>query len=1596
MPKRKNREYEEDVPQAKKARTAELRSQILRDGVQAKVQVNQRALIDKMLARYAGSYSTFRELIQNADDAGARNVTIEFFSSVSSVDTISSVSEIRLRNDGRPFVENDWERVSKIAEGNPDEQTVGMFGVGFYSVFSFTEHPLIYSDGHWLAFHWDGDQLCTSRMTNETLHAQNEYSDLARFTGTDTMFLFTIRDKKLSFSVEDLSKFLQTAMYFSKSLRSIKLLLNDNEICTVKKTVNEEPNEIQITSETKQLKLTEEVLCNLLPSLKKADAAGVRNRLSMTIEQLTSVQMSIETTITKKAEKQSKIESFIVVEASCTPKATAEFQKQCHRILKKNIPATTRCSLLFQPKGNSLTIGKIFVGISTHQRTGSLLHLSGHFYPTIERENIDFRDTYLGHWNSLLLFSLGCCGRLFYRKCLKQRDFNYGGFNNPQELASVFCFGSSTPQELISQTFAAGFFFSSESPAIQSNRGIKPSIDTFKCDSAVLEFLRALKVAVPDFKYQQDKSTKGFFQQLVQRKLISPLPLSVIEAGLDKAVLSTAQFTALVSWVLQKISNTVSEKKVYRDLLKHATYREDSVCKKKNYKKVTKFATFSNLPVPPTVLSDKIIKSFSAKTLKEELKLKEYTIENWITEFLRVTKGEDSFLIQYALHEEFAPVILSFFSSHVIPSKQEAKIIAKLKTLTCIPCKRHPSDNSALIMKVPSQTAIESCWIPEDKKKIFVADLQIAEKVAKEEMSDDDDVIMELSDLSSDQPEIFDLTDDVDDTDDTMVDISAHGITKEFLKKIGVRVAPPASVILSNLATGKDHEKDHIAVIENLYQERKDFRDEDWVKIRQSKFLNCYSLSDPSMKSIEAPNDCVLSIKHIKTQTAITDLECELWEQTMMKLTKGKVVCFTEPPSYEIVSFMDQTLHIRAFPHPSDLLKSCRTLNEQDYFLGIRFLFTFYSQYKELLEKHQRQKTTPIYMADSGKFYGAKYLYAQANKFRAVIHPKIIELALEMEIELKYFGVQTQPPIEEILEMLKTDPSRYITMENAKDMLEYLYEAKITSNEMRKLRTLEFVPTPQGTYQRACEVMVPSMNSDGDEEEIWDELFSYIDFGPIANEFLISCGAKSSPSGKDFANKFINGKSCLKYFKSHSFNPKRYLKCLRELAKYLDSLTKTVLSKLNNIETLLAVTPDNAWQLCNPKECNLIDNTAWQDIVKPLSAPVETDELLVKLYSTLGCRWLSSEVNEKSEPLGKATETPRSKKLQNLIAEIYPLFLHKKNGTPLDYIAKDAHKVLPQLRVMEVQGIKRILIYRGNSHHLKNSEELSMCTLSKNVLYLHKQSKINFFDIGHTLSQIITRSHSPAEERGTVIAQLLQTPLSALSSRGWAVNRVLGLSKNQTQTFDMEIIELDSDSDGAGPVLISDFFENQQNTNSLLSNVVQQSSTKTPAVVRRSSQKKVHASNEAPDCSIDADYKLDNKLKKKHGIMLYRYQDSLSESLPGEWLEAHHSFVALLKKIVGCIPGLNISACKVFLDENTNQIAFNYNCTLFFNLRYYYQVHYEPKCGEQEAAISWFVTLCHEVAHNKESEHNKEHEHTMESLISGYMGNLLALYRSNQ
>lgn len=168
-----------------------LRSDALQFGSRNAVKVNQRMLIDKMLARYSSDFVIFRELIQNADDAKATSFQLKISCLTEKRTSFnekefhhSTIEEIRAINNGSIFTNSDWERVASIAEGNTNVESIGQFGVGFFSVFSLSEEPIIASGTEYIAFAWqDDDSLATFRRPLPTNQQSEQTSIILKVRG---------------------------------------------------------------------------------------------------------------------------------------------------------------------------------------------------------------------------------------------------------------------------------------------------------------------------------------------------------------------------------------------------------------------------------------------------------------------------------------------------------------------------------------------------------------------------------------------------------------------------------------------------------------------------------------------------------------------------------------------------------------------------------------------------------------------------------------------------------------------------------------------------------------------------------------------------------------------------------------------------------------------------------------------------------------------------------------------------------------------------------------------------------------------------------------------------------------------------------------------------------------------------------------------------------------------------------------------------------------------------------------------------------------------------------------------------------------------
>lgn len=111
-------------------------------------------------------------------------------------------------------------------------------------------------------------------------------------------------------------------------------------------------------------------------------------------------------------------------------------------------------------------------------------------------------------------------------------------------------------------------------------------------------------------------------------------------------------------------------------------------------------------------------------------------------------------------------------------------------------------------------------------------------------------------------------------------------------------------------------------------------------------------------------------------------------------------------------------------------------------------------------------------------------------------------------------------------------------------------------------------------------------------------------------------------------------------------------------------------------------------------------------------------------------------------------------------------------------------------------------------------------------------------------------------------------------------------------------------------------------------------------------------------------------------------------------LNAINAFASLLLDC-GEVFLVQPSSLHIYYNKTGPSIAFNTNGSLFFNLRYFLQLHWgkwtaPAAAGKVDAAVYWWVTMCHELAHNIVKDHSAAHEYYAECFVIEYFSKIMA------
>jgi hypothetical protein len=448
------------------------------------VKVNIRAVIQRILSRYPARYAMFREMIQNANDAGASMIKFEFRASCdpdgdslwSSLkgNLVSGNACLVITDDGSGFNEAAWTRLRTIASGNPDTEKVGGFGVGFYSVFSISEAPVVRSRGTQFEFSWESDKLVTEITKDKTFDDSN--GGEGRPGTVISLPLNNVTAVHDEHNTPYFLAYLVRALSFTDSLTQIMVKgLPFYQTFVVDKTLQDSATvsghyEAGGLSQANIFQYEETLLrrtyvIRSLTKISNGETRSSNGTFAMAQGNAKCLYKGVDNDFTRyvkrktgKPDMPSKVKVQLLYQLGGH---NIESQEECRKHFVECAMAPSRYS----------DAGRIYVGFETQQTTGTSFHVCAPFYATMDRESLEVGDNPLASFNADLLWLAGKFSRALYEAEVRRlvaeapQPVLLGTpaaaelSHRMTQLVRVFTLGDSTPAPGVGQVLTGAFFF---------------------------------------------------------------------------------------------------------------------------------------------------------------------------------------------------------------------------------------------------------------------------------------------------------------------------------------------------------------------------------------------------------------------------------------------------------------------------------------------------------------------------------------------------------------------------------------------------------------------------------------------------------------------------------------------------------------------------------------------------------------------------------------------------------------------------------------------------------------------------------------------------------------------------------------------------------------------------------------------------------------------------------------------------------------------------------------------------------------------------------------------------------------------------------
>mmetsp|Transcript_42713 Transcript_42713/g.166879 ORF Transcript_42713/g.166879 Transcript_42713/m.166879 type:complete len:1741 (-) Transcript_42713:2922-8144(-) len=1324
-----------------------LRERATAQGIREDVRVNQRHLVDKILARYSGESVVWRELIQNSDDAGATEVHIEFRTNGGD----QQVTTCIYKNNGKEFKDEDWHRLRSIAEGNPDESKIGFFGVGFYSVFSISEEPMVVSGGSCMVFGWDKDSLYCRVTSTKDAEAD-----------AWTTFVLTSRDVFPVPKTEDIGSFASSCLAFSRNVSTIRILVNEKEVVAVQR---KQQNELDNTKKIRPLvvrtprKLLSVVSSSVREFSVVASAETGTDRLETRLFTAV-VKTSVPWKLSEQMERVTKKKPPRELQISFVAEKSGVNEKPKDSQEKSGTAASMTQSIV--PKLGS---GRVFIGFPTHQTTGAGVHLSAPLIPTVERESVDFVQPALTVWNSELLFLAGSILRGSYEQLMGEASAEFelqkrnqglrtasesvepasavgtpeekkekqttgfaGMFLNglkslmtdsigvdlnrwsaehelelemkkllPAERVAVMLmkthtFIGSTPDKRVGELLLQGFLAHPRAVSVMTEVGARPASEARVPNNGMEEFT----VRCPVVKRAVAQACFQMMELLSSRGGLNPLRLEELVHDLELQVLSVDKFLRLCKWWSRFQQRDASSRSMGQRL-------KSSIVVSMNNSEPLAMRSFkyllspkSGIPVELSIPSDVLPRSLGDHVVSAWRELKSTAwfdmlpFESWAKfacEQILADEGQRS-------NHELVLKCFSTYYSRLASRERDAfgsQLRVKLENVAFL--------ETSMGVRSPADSYLSSVVLFDDLPRVSTA-----------------------------------------------------VCSRSLLVALGVRDHVDLEVVFSRLDSLK---WDPVALIRYLASVQGSFSGDEWRRLRLTPFLPVRRGRGAEQRSHGTASELFVP-------------DQSLFELGFLTLE------WTDKKAFKTSSPEGRFLHqlgVREHPSAADIIDLTVNLgldNRASLVKAVEYLAahvdTTYAA--EYVPSAVKREFLPAHIS------GVAKLESPGSCFTAHT-PACMGFAVvdsDLRSAATALGVKDHPSADEILLRARFIFEKEFprTVEEIYDYLSArsgTFERRHWSELSRVIRipVLSQENNPESaTWLKPSQVFFEDqVNGPMNAARPYSTLFRYVDFGASANALLRNCGVRDIPSIVEIVQQVISDPELVL---DKVGNEATYIALLKEIAVNFDSVPQALRSSMLKKSFLLGFVKENSSKFCRAAECSLVDDTILLQLFEPVHAPL--DSTLESFYEKLGSKWLSKEVTREYQVIGEGGETTLTHAVRERILERAPLLLTDSSGKESRTLRAGAAKLLTEerLRVKQVSSITCLLRFRGR---LK-TQPVTCC--SKGALSLLILKDFDMFDVSHVLgANLFERNRL---EDSLLITTILETSISALKSRGFPVNRL--------------------------------------------------------------------------------------------------------------------------------------------------------------------------------------------------------------------------------